>query len=774
VRGAPPTLKEYLGELRRIHLPRGVPEVGETIAAELKNGLAPRCDLRRGGGIPLSAGALVISVGELPPALRDSRRRQPARWVGLHAPDDGPATLCASEAKYLYAFHRWLVDRDRPLARCRKLLLEPAFASHRPIWDLYFNQAARSIRGLDREDYAMAMARFGFTHLEVNGLSTPEGLEEGVPGEVYTRFYTYLPALDQFVDSFLNRGIYPKRYLEANLARLKGDCALARRYGLTPTITCFEPRSVPDRLLEKYPELRGARVDHPFRSFKPRFNLAVSHPVVRRHYRELMQNLMREAPELGHLSVWSNDSGAGFEYTRSLYVGANGSAYLVREWSDPDVFTRGAAKNVTDFLRLLQESAAEINPAFRVATRLEPFVPERERVLEEMGSGLDVEVASLSDRGWESPYGHPVYEDCTIAPFTLFGNRFDPEEKREIRALAKRDCRTHVMYGHGPVNNFEPLLGIPAPFLTFEKLEALRTGGAEYLAHFGGVAPPSAVRWNVNEEVHRRFLFEKKPEVEAIVEELAHDWVGRAFAKRLVAAWRHTDRAIRSFHPNPLYFSWNVWYRILTRPLVPDIEAIPEEVRRYYESQVLATHHNPTRFDLRRDVLFDIMPPEVAARAVQRNDRKALPSLERAIRTVEMALERVEGEARELFEDLHDRLRALRCWMVTNRNVELWIAEVHGYQDTTDRKRRAAHRKRLRGMVELEIANTRNLLDLWNSSSTVFMAIAEKDETTFIHGPDFGEHLEKKIALMEEYGDLPPRIDPDVMWRVARLEPGGG
>lgn len=757
-------LGDWLRTLRRIQVARGAPEVCGTIAAELRAGLSP------GASITSGRSELRISVGELPRELLGRRKRAPERWVGLCVPAKGAAHLCASDAEHLYAFYRWLVDRDPPLAECRRLLRVPAFAAQRPIWDLYFNQAARSVRGLDRDDYAREMARFGFTHLEVNGLATPEGLEEGVPGEVYPRFYTYLPALDQFVDSFLNRGIYPAGYLAANLARLKADCARARRYGLVPAMTSFEPRSVPDALLERYPELRGARVDHPFRSFKPRYNLAVAHPLVRRHYRELIQNLLREVPDLGHLSVWSNDSGAGFEFTRSLYVGANGSAYLVREWSEPDVFARSAARNATDFLRLLKESAAEVNPGFRVATRLEPFGPEREHVLAGLGDGLDVEVASCFDRGWESRYGHPLYEDCRVAPFTLYNARFDAEEKREIAKQRKRGCRVHVMHAHGPVNNLEPLFGIPAPYLTFEKLRALRAGGAEHLAHFGGIAPPSAVRWNVNEEVHRRFVFEARPEVDALLDELAHEWVGRAAARSLVAAWRHTDRAIRCFHPNPLYFSWNVWYRILTRPLVPDIEAIPEGERRYYEQHVLATHHNPTRFDLRRDVLFDLMTPEVAARAIRRNDRRSLPALEKGIAVVEKTLSRATGEPRAVFEDLHVRLRALRCWLVTNRNVEAWIAEVHGYLATTDRAERSAHRKRLREMVELELANARELLALWRTSSTVFLAIAEREETTFIHGPAFGEQLGLKIALMEAYGSRPPRIDPGVMWRVARLE----
>ncbi|MBI4880206.1 MAG: hypothetical protein HY812_11195 [Planctomycetes bacterium] len=434
------------GRLRRIHLPAGSPEVCRTIAREIRQEFAARADLNAGGRAPRDARTLVISTGRLPRGAQPARAgKAPERWVLFGADSAGRAHLAAAQACHLYAFFRHLAESaiEAPVPDLRRGLVQPAFAWQRPVWDLYFSQAARGVRNLDREDYARQMARFGFTHLEVNSLATPEGMEEGVPGEVYPRFYTYCPALDQFVDSFLNRGVYPKAYLRANLRRLQDGCRLAARYGLIPAITCFEPRSVPERLLQRFPELRGARVDHPFRSFAPRYNLAVSHPLVRRHYRELIQNLLRAAPELGCLAVWTNDSGAGLEFTRSLYVGANGSAFLVREWSDPDVFARAAGRNAAEFLRLLQESAAEINPDFRVTTRLEPFTVERAALLDGLGRGLDVEVASLFDRGWTSPYGHPLYRDCAIAPFTIYNNAFLPEESREMRRLARRGCRTH-------------------------------------------------------------------------------------------------------------------------------------------------------------------------------------------------------------------------------------------------------------------------------------------------------------------------------------------
>ncbi len=746
------TLGSFLAGLETIDLPDGAPPVCETTAEEIRARFAPRCRIRRGG----RGGDLAIAVKGGPGA---------AAGLSFRVGRDGRAILSAGRAHHLFAFFSWLADTrsGEPLARFReRRVFRPAFLGRRPVFDLYFAQSGRTIRGMDREAYVRAMARAGFTHLEVNSLAAPEPAEEGVPGEVYPRFYTYCPALDQFVTSFLNRGTYPAEYLRANLERLEENAALAARYGLVPSLTVFEPRSVPESLLAKYPELRGCRVDHPFRSFQPRYNLAVSHPLVQRHYRELVRELLRAVPEIGLLSVWSNDSGAGFEHTRSLYVGANGSAYLVREWSEEDAVARAAARNVTGFLRLLLEAGREVNPSFRVATRLEPFGPEREEVMRGLGRGLDVEAATLLAAGWDSPYGHPAYPDCEIGPFTLYNHEFKPEEGEEIRRLARRGARTHVLHAHGPVNNFEPLLHVPAPRLTFEKLSALFRGGARYLAHLGGLAPPAAVPLDVNAEVTRRFLFDPDLDLEATLREIAEAHAGEE-APVLVEAWRGAEEAVRGFMPNPLYFSWGVWYRILTRPLVPDIDAIPEKERAYYEEHLLATHHNPHRVDLARDVLFTLMTPALAAKTVRRIDGNALPPLDRA-------LGRLEGREHPVLADLADRLAALRCFMVTRRNVAAWIANVHGYLRAGTDAARERHRARLAEMVESEIANTRRLLALLAEGKTEILALSGHRETTFIYDERLPDHLRRKIRLMKEYGDLEPRIDPDYMWRTRARE----
>ncbi len=340
------TLDDLLRRLRRIYVPAGAPVVCTTVAEEVRERIAHEAEIRTGPRPSRPAArSLTITVRE---AASRSAKGKPRVRFQVEAGER--AMLSASHARHLYAFARWLARH--PGRRARRALgttrarSQPAFTCQRPVFDLYFTQSGRTIRHLDPEAYVRQMAEHGFTHLEVNGLAFPEGMEEGVPGEVYPRFYTYCPALDQFVDSFLNRGIYPKAYLRANLAAPEAERVAGR---------ALRPRPHAHVLRAALRARRAARAvsgaprlprRSPFRSFKPRFNLAVSHPVVRRHYRELMQNLLREVPALGSLSVWTNDSGAGFEFTRSLYVGPNGSAYLVREWSEEDMFTRAAAENV--------------------------------------------------------------------------------------------------------------------------------------------------------------------------------------------------------------------------------------------------------------------------------------------------------------------------------------------------------------------------------------------------------------------------------------------
>ncbi|RMD93339.1 MAG: hypothetical protein D6814_15785, partial [Calditrichaeota bacterium] len=414
------TLRDVLQKMRFVQIPQDPLPVEETCVRELQNaglGKYQRIygeDARKAG---LSGPVLQLMVyrkGRVLPAEILAGAPKEANWAYIRFRATGDGEIYVSHPALLFAYVVQLLeaDLDKPVSAFEDgKFFETAFTWHRPLFDYLLTQSWRSARDFDPEGHIREMARAGYTHLEVNGLVAPVPFEDPVPGEYYSQFYTYCAALDQFVQSELNKGIYPIEYLTANLNLLKKYAALGRKYGLEPGILCFEPRSVPEKLLQKYPTLRGARVDHPFRSRRPRYTLTIAHPRVQAHYREMMQKLLHEVPDLAYMSIWSNDSGAGFEYTSSLYVGRNGGPYLIREWRTHEQIAEVAGKNVVRFMKILRDAAAEINPGFRVSLRLEPFKVEHDIILQHLEQNLDVEVPSLLVRGYDLPYHHSKYPD---------------------------------------------------------------------------------------------------------------------------------------------------------------------------------------------------------------------------------------------------------------------------------------------------------------------------------------------------------------------------
>jgi hypothetical protein len=247
--------------------------------------------------------------------------------------------LSASAPHLLYALFAKLRDEwatDRATALVQGRLLRPTFHAMAGRDELLigrFGLLKRLRETVDDDDLEATfaeLARVGCSHVVVNELVSHHGYERVPQGEIYYRFYDYLPDLDQYVETKLNTCTYPTEYLQANLSRLKFMAGTAARYGLVPGFYAAHPRSVPESLLQRYPWLRGARIDHTFRSYAPRYNLSVAHPLVRWHYGELMQALLRAVPEIGFLKTLLNDSGSGFEYTASLYPSRNGGPYVVR------------------------------------------------------------------------------------------------------------------------------------------------------------------------------------------------------------------------------------------------------------------------------------------------------------------------------------------------------------------------------------------------------------------------------------------------------------
>ena len=771
-------ISEALRQVRQVKIPQKGFPVEETIANELL-GL---CDSRAGvskvgdSGFISEEGALYIAV--VPKGFLDRLDNKKLRfssqddWVSLNSDVNQCLWLLSSKPYFLFTgFTRLIEDLlDKDISDGLPWMQEMAFSVEKSTFDLFLTQYARKIRDFDREKYIREYARLGFTHIEVNALAGSFPKEEGVEGEFYPDFYTYCPALDQFVSSRLNQDIYPAEYLESNLLILKDNVRLALKYGLVPGLLCFEPRSVPETLFEKYPTLRGARVDHPFRSFKPRYNLSIAHPVVQKHYQELLIKLMKEVPELGYMTIWSNDSGAGFEHTQSLYVGRNGGAYLIREWKDDGAIAKVAAENIIRFFSLLRDAGARINPGFRIITRLESFYGERGHLWPQLKDRLDVEVNSLLTKGWESNYPHPHYPDVNVLG-SAYHNTLEDKEGDVMEELDSRNCRSYFYHSFGSHTNHEPLLGIPFPWLACEKLQAFVKLGIKHLAHIGGIHPPDKVPYAVNQEIFRLFQLNPAMVVDEAVKKIALRYAGREYAEGLVQGWRLVEQAIRSFLPLSIYSHYGVvWQRLFVRPLVPDIDRIPESERIYYESHMCTSIHNPNRIDLAKDVLFELITKEHAHVAFSRIDENVWSPLETAIshfkKKKDQAANANDQKAVSVFEDQYYRSRALKCLYTTLRNMAVWIYAVHEYQDSKSPEVKTGCRKLLDEMIEREIQNCEDLIELWKKAPIEWMIVSGTEETPFIHAKNFVDLLANKVSLMKKHRGDEPSIDPDYMFRV--------
>ena len=692
-------------------------------------------------------------------------------WLWVRLAGDGTGELSASHPAFLTALVGLLVDGaldDREGELREGLVLPASFPFHRPLYDHVLTQVSRSVRDFDPEPYVAGLARAGFTHLEVNALQAHVPFEPGVPSEYYNQFYTYCAGLSHFVDSSLTRGLYPSEYLQANLRRLRKLAETGRRYGLVPGILCFEPRSLPEHFFQRYPTLRGARIDHPFRSHLPRYTLAQDHPVAQEHYAELMRNLMAAVPDLGYLSVWSNDSGAGFEHTSSLYVGRNGGPYMIREWREHDQIAETAAQGVLGWLRLMQTAAAETNPDFEVLLRLEPFKVEHDALVGGMGDGVGMEVPSLLVRGYELPYAHPRYPEQTSAAGTLFHTELADEERDLLAAYQARGIEPKMTYAAASSYNLEPLLGTPFPRMLHRKLTSMREAGFKAASAWGGLLHLEKTPYWPHPDVIRAAQFTPEVSVDGVLTRAATRWVGSDDADNLVAGWDAVEDTIGHIPIVPLYSHFGfVWLRTWVRPLVPDIEAIPVEDRLYYERFLVSTANNPNINDLGRDVLFVLLTEETARRMTRQFDENALPRADAAVDLLHGLLGKAaRGDSRAVYTDLLDRARALRCWATTQRNTCAWVAGVYGYLGADTDAEREQHLGDVQATIDLDVENTRRLLALWEEGGTETFLVSDVGETSFVYGDNIGDLLRRKLDLTERYRDRTPAIDSGIVWRL--------
>ena len=703
------------------------------------------------------------------PARLPAKAKAADAWMWLRIAADGTGEICATHGSFLFAAVRLLATATSDLTReklAAGVWLPATFGWHRPHWDACYTQYWRSARKFDPERYVAALAEAGFTHCEVNGLQAHMPFEDMVAWEYYPQFYTYAPGFNHFVDTPLTQGVWPALYLDANLNHLKKLADLGRRYGLKPGVCMFEPRTMPDRFFTKYPSLRGARVDHPFRSRLPRYTMAQDHPIVQRHYREALQKLMHHVPDLSYMSVWTNDSGAGFEHTASLYVGRNGGPYMIREWRNHDKVAQAAGESIVRYLKNLQGAAAELNPDFDVILRIEPFKVEHQHIKAGMGPHVTWEAPSLLVKGYDVPYAHPKYPENKAVAGSLFHTTMDQAETDTLVASRAQGIEPVLHYSASAVMNHEPLLGLPFPRMLHEKFTAMRGAGLSRISCLGGLTNSAQAPYWPNPVVIQAAQFFPEKSIEQVLTTYSTQLVGAAHSSSLMTAWQDFENALMWQPLVGLYCAFGFcWQRTWDRPFVPDVEAVPAAEREYYERHGCFQHNNPGLVDLGKDVLFDLITQASGTKMAADMDQHVIARLRPLIAQLEAQLKTLTGEPAAVFTDLRDRVRAYLHGVSSLRSVCAWCECVYGYLSATDEATKAVCEKKLQTAIDLELANIRGLIELLETTKSEVLVVSGVAENTFFYGENLVEHLKTKVRLTEKYRHNKPRIDPNIFWR---------
>ena len=177
--------------------------------------------------------------------------------------------------------------------------------------------------------YANQMARlkpFGRVDVSVNDLAEKDESMMPAGGSPWHEYATYNGAVHAFFPDPKLAPFLPSEFISKNRKLLLAKTSVIRELGLGANWRSTDPMFLPDAFFEKYPHLRGPRIDHPRRSLKQEFTACFHQQETKDMYQNMVNELFKNVPELNSFSFNINDAGSGLCWSSLLYTGPNGPA----------------------------------------------------------------------------------------------------------------------------------------------------------------------------------------------------------------------------------------------------------------------------------------------------------------------------------------------------------------------------------------------------------------------------------------------------------------
>jgi len=597
------------------------------------------------------------------------------------------------------------------------------------IWDALLTGQNKGAIGFDLESHVKEAVRLGYTGMECNRFVGMTLVQQGDPGDPYP-WYTYWgPSMDQFFTSPLFEGVFPKDYLDRNLADLKHVVEVIESFGLKPIFMGYEPRYVPEEFLQRHPELRGPRVDHPLRSMTARYSLCTDRPEVLEHYRVLARRLAEEVPGIKEMHIIINDSGAGLCWSKVLYPGRNGPAYCKEI---------PMGERMRNFFMAIRQGFKD--------------------------AGIDIELVvqiHKTNRGEIDAFFDNVPRDVglTAGNWSSWSLSFrDPLEVDRYVLSRLRETGRRALYYQQHFFGFNgaPTSEFPLPYYLAERLKRALELNLDALNTLGGFVSPPIKEQSVMQEVYRRFLLEPDTPGEALVEKVGYELGGQQGGALLVAIWKDIHAAFEK-NRRHIGFGLGTEYtcrRTLVRPLVPDAPALLPEERDWW---LAYTFGGKLRFGHAH--LFRSekgTPPEEWYLTNHEHAMQARDAFQRAAsRLGDFLREHLDAAGVHPYLAAHERqLRFLGHVYATGANLYEGqrILDKYNSKNIYDELKREVDSDlaRFQAIVESEIENTRSFLEFVEEGGDIGMVLLP-EEITWAFSTNLPELLRQKIKIMRRH-----------------------
>ncbi len=555
---------------------------------------------------------------------------------------------------------------------------------------------------------AARLKPYGKVEVNISALAD-KGFHEIPEGNNFWYEYaSYNPTLFKFFPDKKIEPFIPAEFVKKNREFLLARVKILRENGLGAAFWCNEPNFLPDGFFEAYPHLRGPRVDHPRRGNHPAFSLCMDLEESRKMVSGMIDELIRNVPEINTFIFKTNDAGSGICWSDWQYSGPNGPSHC-RETT--------MGKRVAAIMNLYNDAAA------RAGKKISVYLTESMFSDEEMKDILNNLPENCYAQGTESD--NSVTLGTGVSGFYPIRGLFDPVElMNRINQIKAKNTKTVFMSFRSYYDRCHEIMPVIEKVIDF-LIQNLQTPVYE-----GEIA-----------ELQK-------------INDLCIQWAGESNAKKLFDALMILEDAKKFKNwavGNITGIYWGVSARHINRPLVISPQLLTKEEEAFFLPYVF----NPSIEEARMDYTdihgsHIIIQPATVKRYVSMISNAAglMESIDK--KAPESSLITNMTKALQIYGSImRSAGNFAEAQAIRDRNAEKLSLPPHR-SDKTPTWDGDPDLLAFNAVMRDELDNTQELIQLLQSGGMDLICHARdpKYEDTFVLGPDLIGQLKLKMKVM--------------------------